>query len=134
MACHQLGSRGYAVGPNLALVRNRTDAAMLEAILDPNREVKPSYVNYIVLDDSGRTVTGMIVADTATSITLARDKGTSETVLKQNLDQIKSTGKSLMPEGLEKNINPREMADLVAFLKQIQYDVGTLPDFADPED
>jgi putative heme-binding domain-containing protein len=134
MACHQLGQRGFQVGPNLALVRNRTDAAMLEAILDPNREVQPSYVNYIVLDDSGRTITGMIVADTATSITLARDKGASETVLKQNLDEIKSTGKSLMPEGLDKNISPQQMADLLAFLKQIRYDVGTLPDFVQPED
>jgi hypothetical protein len=39
-----------------------------------------------------------------------------------------------MPEGLEKNVDPQQMADLLAFLKQIQYDVGTLPDFAEPED
>jgi putative membrane-bound dehydrogenase-like protein len=134
MACHKLGQRGFHVGPNLALVRNRTDAAMLEAILDPNREVQPSFVNYVVVDDSGRTATGMIVSDTATSITLTRDKGASETILKQNLDQIKSTGKSLMPEGLEKNVDSQQMADLLAFLKHIQYDVGTLPDFVEPED
>ena len=134
MACHRLAERGFQVGPNLALVRNRTDGALLEALLDPNRQVQPRYVNYVVVDDSGRTITGLVVAETATSITFARDKGASETILKKNIDQIKSTGKSLMPEGLEKTIDPQGMADLLAFLKEMQYDVGTLPDFAEPED
>ena len=48
-------SAGSQVGPNLALIRNRTPAALLEAILDPNREVQPSFVSYVVVDDSGRT-------------------------------------------------------------------------------
>jgi putative membrane-bound dehydrogenase-like protein len=133
-ACHQLAGRGFPIGPNLALVRNRTDAALLEAILDPNREVHPNYVNYVVLDDSGRTFTGLITSESATSITLARDKGASDTVLKQNVEAIKSTGKSLMPEGLEKDVTPQQIADLLAFLKQMQYDIGTRPDFVDPED
>jgi putative heme-binding domain-containing protein len=132
-SCHKLGERGFQVGPNLALVRNRTPAALLEAILDPNREVQPRYVNYVLVDSSGRTVTGLVVDDSATSVTLARDKGTSETVLKSHIDEIKSTGQSLMPEGLEKTIDAQSMADLLAFLKQMQYDVGTLPDFASPE-
>jgi putative heme-binding domain-containing protein len=132
-ACHQLGERGFTVGPNLALVRNRTPGAMLEAILDPNREVQPRYVNYVVVDTDGRTATGLVTGETATSVTLGRDKGVSETVLKQNIDDIKSTGKSLMPEGLEKTVDLQAMADLLAFLKQVQYDIGTLPDFAQPE-
>jgi len=132
-ACHQLGQRGFAVGPNLALVRNRTAAALLEAILDPNREVPPNYVNYVVLDTSGRTFTGLIAAETAASVTVARDKGASDTVLKQDIDQIKSTGKSLMPEGLEKTVDPQAMADLLAFLGSVRYDIGTLPDFAETE-
>jgi hypothetical protein len=39
-----------------------------------------------------------------------------------------------MPEGLEKDVTPQQMADLLAFLKQMQYDIGTRPDFIDPED
>ena len=74
-ACHRLGERGFSVGPNLALIRNRTPAALLEAILDPNREVQPRYVNFVVVDDSGRTVTGLITAETANSVTLAPTRG-----------------------------------------------------------
>lgn len=133
MACHRLGERGFQVGPNLALIRNRTPQALLEAILDPNREVQPSYVNYVVTDDAGRTVSGLIVAETANSITLARDKGASDTLQKSNIEEITSTGKSLMPEGLERTVDPQGLADLLAFLKQVQYDIGTLPDFAEPK-
>ena len=39
-----------------------------------------------------------------------------------------------MPEGLEKTVDPQSMADLLAFLKQVQYDIGTLPDFRQPAD
>jgi putative membrane-bound dehydrogenase-like protein len=133
MACHRVGKRGQEVGPNLALIRNRTRQALVEAILDPNRIVAPNYVSYIVVDDSGRTTTGMILSETAASITLARDKGETETIQKQNIEQIKSSGASLMPEGLEKTIDPEAMADLLAFLEAVQYDIGTLPDFVAPE-
>jgi putative heme-binding domain-containing protein len=132
--CHRLGERGAVVGPNLALVRNRTPQALLEAILDPNREVQPGYVNYVALDDAGRTITGILSSDSTTSITLTRDKGEAETLLKQNLETLRSTGKSLMPEGLEKDISPAQMADLLSYLTEMQYDIGTRPDFVQPED
>lgn len=133
VACHRLGERGFQVGPNLALIRNRTPEALLEAIMDPNREVQPNYVNYIVVDDSGRTLTGLLQAETAASVTLARDKGVTETIQKQNIEQLRSTGQSLMPEGLEKTLDPQGLADLLAFLRQVQYDIGTLPDFVPPK-
>ncbi len=132
MTCHRLGERGFQVGPNLALIRNRTPAALLEAILDPNREVPPIYVNYVVVDESGRTTSGLVVAETAASVTLGRNNGVTETILKQNIDRITSTGMSLMPEGMETLIDPQAMADLLAFLAEVQYDIGTLPDFAQP--
>ena len=130
--CHQFGKRGHPLGPNLALIRNRTPRALIETILDPNRDVAPNYVSYIIVDDSGRTTTGVILAETAASITIGRDKGVTETIQKQNIEQLKATGTSLMPEGLEKTIDLQAMADLLAFLETVQYDIGTLPDFAKP--
>ena len=102
--------------------------------MDPNREVQPNYVSYLVVDTSGRSTTGLVLAETAASVTLARDKGVTETIQKQDIDVMKSTGQSLMPEGLEKTIPPEQMADLLEFLKSVQYDIGTLPDFATPKD
>jgi putative heme-binding domain-containing protein len=80
----------------------------------------PEYINYTVNTQDGRTFTGVITAETATSITLRRAEGQSDTVLRANIDELQSTGLSLMPEGLEKQVTPKEMADLIAYLMSIK--------------
>lgn len=116
--CHKLGNEGHQVGPDLATVQNRTTDGLMMHILDPNREVLPNYLEYLVLLDDGRTLTGIIASESATSITLRRADNAQDTVLRQNIEQITSTGKSLMPEGLEQKITQQEMADLLEFITQ----------------
>lgn len=114
--CHQWQGQGHPVGPNLAAMRNRGAEAILANVLDPNREVNPEFVSYVVQTRDGRILTGMIVAETGASLTLKRDEGITDTLLRVDIEAIKSSGKSLMPEGLEKEIDPQQMADLLAFL------------------
>ncbi len=116
LACHRLGNQGHDAGVNLATVKNRTKGEILVHLLDPNREVSPNYSVYIVLTADGRTHTGVIAAETATSVTLRQGEGKQETILRSNIDQISSSGLSLMPEGLEKKISVTEMADLLSFV------------------
>jgi putative heme-binding domain-containing protein len=118
---------------------------MLTHILDPNRFVLPNYVQYAAIDHQGRTFTGLIAAQTATSITLKREKDATDTILRRDLEELTSTGKSLMPEGLEKNISQQEMADLLAWIIKSaattptganpnrERDFGTLPGLIEPE-
>jgi putative heme-binding domain-containing protein len=70
----------------------------------------------VVTIDDGRVSTGIIAHETATSITLKRAENVQETILRQNIDELSSTGTSLMPEGMEKKIRPQEMADLLAYV------------------
>ena len=58
----------------------------------------------------------MITAETATSITLTSEREKTNTQLRIDIEEIVSTGKSLMPEDLEKEINEQQMADLLAYL------------------
>jgi putative heme-binding domain-containing protein len=118
--CHHIRDMGYDVGPDLASSPSRNPDALLTNILDPNRTVDPAYLSYLVVDKSGRTYSGKIVAETATSITLTSGKGVQDTVLRTNIDEIVSTGKSLMPEGFEKTISKDEMANLIAFLNGLE--------------
>jgi putative heme-binding domain-containing protein len=67
----------------------------------------------------GRLLNGIIVAETATSLTLRRAEGKEDTVLRSEIDALSSTGKSLMPDGLEQDITPEQMADVLAFVKSI---------------
>jgi putative membrane-bound dehydrogenase-like protein len=130
-ACHKIGSDGFAVGPDLSTSAALDPNAMLTHILDPNRYVLPNHVEYIVEDKSGRTHGGLLAAETATSLTLRRTNGEEQTLLRSEIESIQSTGRSLMPEGLEKTIPPQAMADLLAWLRTVQppprLDIGTEP-------
>ena len=119
-ACHKLEGVGKSVGADLTAVRDRGSAAVLLNILDPNREVKPKFLSYVLVTDGGKIITGMIVNETANSITLQRSDGTDETVLRIHVEELRSTGLSFMPEGLEKQIDVQAMADLLAYLNSIK--------------
>ncbi|HVC98384.1 MAG TPA: hypothetical protein VND64_32255, partial [Pirellulales bacterium] len=68
----------------------------------------------------GRQMTGMIAAETATSVTLKRGEDAGDTVLRINIEELASTGLSLMPEGVEKQLTRQEIADLIAYLLEIK--------------
>jgi putative heme-binding domain-containing protein len=114
--CHRAGELGKDIGPNLNTIRHRGASEVLLHILDPNREVAPDFIEYLVLLDDGRTTRGIILSETPASLTLGKADGTRETVLRGNIEALTSTRLSLMPEGLERNIDVPEMADLLAFV------------------
>ncbi|MPZ17846.1 MAG: c-type cytochrome [Luteitalea sp.] len=116
MSCHRFGARGQEVGPDLESVRHKTRQEILAQILDPNREVSPEFLLYDIQLKNSRSASGMIVNETSSSLTIKRPGGVEETILRQNIEQIRSSGMSIMPEGLETAITPQEMADLLEFL------------------
>ena len=116
--CHKSGDVGHEIGPSLAAAATRGAESILTNVLDPNREVNPQFVNYIVLTEDGRTVTGMIASENANSITLQRAESVTESVFRQDIELIRNTNQSIMPEGLEKAIPPQAMADLIEYLIQ----------------
>src|SRR5207237_2166696 len=110
------GNVGTEIGPDLATLQNRGAETMLLNVLDPNREVNPQYVNYILVTTEGRSITGLVAAETATSVTLKRQENATDTVLRANIEELKSTGLSIMPEGLEKQLDQQAVADLIAYM------------------
>src|SRR5262249_58939842 len=105
-ACHRLDGVGSVVGPDLAALADKTPRYLLGEILDPNRNVDSRYLEYRAVLKDGRTVTGVLESETATGVTLRGQQGKDETIRRVDLDQLRSTGKSLMPEGLEADITP----------------------------
>ncbi len=120
IACHKIDKKGNDVGPNLATIQNRTPADLMIHILDPNREVQANYTQYIVELNDGRAVSGFIVTESPTSITLKRTEGVQETLLRQNIKDITSNSLSLMPEGLEQIINQQQMSDMLTYLLSLK--------------
>jgi putative heme-binding domain-containing protein len=100
---------------------------LLNDILNPNAAIDANYIEYSVTLKNGRTLNGIIVTETGASITLKRAQNVIDTVLRQDVDDVQSTGRSLMPEGLEKAISVAEMTDLLSFLKNWRYLDGSVP-------
>ena len=119
-ACHRLEGVGTALGADLRGIRNRGLPAILLNILDPNREVKPKYLAYILTTLDARVITGMVESESANSLLLRRPDGVLVEVPRADVDQMSSTGLSFMPEGLEKELDLVKMADLLAYLDSLR--------------
>lgn len=115
--CHQAGKVGVEVGPHLSTVKSRSIAELIVNILDPNREISPNYFTYVVVTESGLAHTGIVASETSASITLRAAEKKEATIFRDQIDSIQNTNQSLMPVGLEKEISPQQMADLIAFIK-----------------
>jgi putative membrane-bound dehydrogenase-like protein len=118
--CHLAEGVGADVGPNLATITGRSAEDLLIHILDPNREVAPSYLNYNAALADGRVLSGLIAVESANSVTLKRAEGATDIIPRSQIEALSSTGQSLMPEGLEKGLEVGDFADLIAYLRSIQ--------------
>jgi putative membrane-bound dehydrogenase-like protein len=125
--CHRIADVGTIVGPDISDTRTKTPEMLLQDILNPNAAIDANYVSYTVVTKSGKEITGLIATESGSSITLRRAENQTDLVLRQDIDEIRSSGVSLMPDGLEKAITIEQMADLLAFLKNWRYLDGKTP-------
>ena len=115
--CHVAGEQGQAVGASLDNLTDRSDVTLVTAILDPNRAVDPKYQSYVIQTDDDRILVGTIEEEAGRSITLAHADGKRSTIRREEIAEMKNSGVSLMPEGLESVLSPAAMRDLTGYLQ-----------------
>jgi len=115
--CHKIDGQGHNVGPDISDTRRRSRDALLYDILDPNRRVDPQFSEYVVLTADGITLNGLLVSDSEEQIVLRQPEGKETSIDRSNIEDMQATSKSLMPEGMEKDVSIQQMADLLEFLK-----------------
>lgn len=125
--CHSVAGIGVRVGPNIGDNYAKTEQQLLTDIIQPNRAIDNNYVGYLVVTTDGKSFTGLLISESPTSLTLQQEKDKKVTMAKTEVEEIRTTGLSLMPAGLEKNIPHQEMADLLSFLKNWRYLDGLTP-------
>jgi putative membrane-bound dehydrogenase-like protein len=116
--CHFHRGRGNAVGPPLAEFAGKSADDFVLAIFDPNAAVDPKHVTYSVELRDGRSFTGLVKDETATSFVLVQGGGLRETILRSEVTEMRASKLSLMPEGLEQALTPQDTADLIAWIKE----------------
>jgi putative heme-binding domain-containing protein len=127
VTCHRVGDLGVEVAPDISDSRTKQETQILADILQPNRAIDNNYISYAVVTTSGILLNGIVTSETATSFTLRQPEGKDVTLLRSEIEEIRSSGVSLMPDGLEKSIPHQEMADLISFIKNWRYLDGKTP-------
>lgn len=116
--CHKWQGEGNNVGPDLNTLTDRSPKTILTAVLDPNAAVEPKYQTYLVTTTDGKVLSGLLLEETANSLILADAAGKQMNVARAEIDALQATGKSLMPDGLERDITPQALADIIQLLSK----------------
>ncbi|WP_417850863.1 neutral/alkaline non-lysosomal ceramidase N-terminal domain-containing protein [Thalassoglobus sp.] len=115
--CHRHNEIGNDFGPKLSSLLKKSDEYILTSIIDPNAAAESKYRGYSIVTHNGKVYSGLILEETATSLKLIRPDGKSETILRSEIEEMVNTGRSFMPEGLEKDLKPQDIADIISFLR-----------------
>jgi putative heme-binding domain-containing protein len=114
--CHKIYGEGQEVGPEITLNGRGSYEQLLSNVFDPSLVIGPAYQATTIATTDGRILTGLVVEESPKRVTLKLQGGKLETIERTAIEESKISSLSLMPEGLESQISPKELADLFAFI------------------
>ncbi len=112
--CHAFQREGGRVGPDLTGMGAHGARELLPFLIDPNRSIEPAYVEYVVETVDGRLVDGVIAREDEQSVVLRNSSGDVE-VRRDEIESLRSTGRSPMPTGFE-TLGGDALRDILAYL------------------
>jgi putative heme-binding domain-containing protein len=113
--CHQFEGKGHEVGPTLDGA-GRDIEYLLINILDPNRVIGQPYYRWTIALKNGAVESGILHAEDGNSITLKGENAVLKVITKKDIEEKQQEAKSLMPEGLDKNMTVQDFRDLVRYV------------------
>ena len=117
-SCHAIGYRGGTVGPDLTRIGSvRAERDLLEAIVFPSVSFVRSFEPIAVATQDGKVYNGLIRGETADELILATGVNQEARIARREIEEMRPSSVSVMPAGLDQQLTPQELADLVAFLK-----------------
>lgn len=88
--------------------------------MNPNAEIREGYETHAISTDDGRVVTGFLVDQDKQVVTVRTAEGQSVTVPREQIESMRKTDRSLMPEGLLLPLSETQLRDLFAYLRSTQ--------------
>jgi quinoprotein glucose dehydrogenase len=120
LRCHKVNGEGGEVGPDLAGIGSRQKREyLLEAIVDPNRQIAKGYETVVLTLASGQVKTGILKAEDAKAVRIITPEGVLLTIPRDEIDR-RARGPSAMPDDLTRHLSRRELRDLVEFLANLK--------------
>jgi putative membrane-bound dehydrogenase-like protein len=121
LKCHSVRGVGGQVGPDLSMIGKKASKENLfESILYPSKAIADQYVNWQIETTRGLSLSGLLVEESAGSITLRDGNGKDTRIAKKDIDSRTKSPKSLMPEDLLAYMSEDDLVDLVACLMELK--------------
>jgi putative heme-binding domain-containing protein len=118
--CHRLFEQGGQVGPDLTSFKRDDMANMLLHVVNPSAEIREGFETYLVATKDGRLLTGFLVDKDNQVVVLRGADGQNVTIRQDDVEEMTQQRKSLMPEGLLKDLTDQQVRDLFAYLRSSQ--------------
>jgi putative heme-binding domain-containing protein len=114
--CHAIHGQGRKLGPDLTANGRASFEQLLASVFDPSQVIGPAYQVVTVVTEDGRNLTGLIAEDNQERIVLRLPGDAEEIIPRNNVNYLRTSKLSMMPEGIETALSKKEIADLFAFL------------------
>ena len=116
-----MGKKGEKVGPELThLAATRTPQFILEAILEPSKEIASGFDSVLLQTKDGHFISGIIKQEDAASMTVADSQGQLQKVAKAEIAERVPQKVSLMPGNFGEILTVKDLHDLLAFLTTLK--------------
>jgi len=116
-SCHQLFGEGTKLGPDLTTANRADRDYLLISLVDPSSVIRKEYVTLVVHTSDGRVLTGLPVARDDAGVTLVNAKNERLNVATGDIDELRESPVSIMPDDLYRKLKPQELRDLFAYLQ-----------------
>jgi len=114
--CHKMYGEGAEVGPDITRNGRASFEQLLSNVFDPSLVIGASYQGLTVVTKEGRVVSGLPIEDSAQRVVLKVQGDKQEIIARADIEEVVPSKLSLMPEGIEKQLQPQELHDLFAFI------------------
>ena len=118
MKCHMHSGQGNKIGPDLTGMAVHPKHELLVHLIDPSRSVEGNFRVYQVVTSDGRVFSGLLASETKTTIELYDTEGKKHAILREEIEELVASKKSLMPDGFEKQVSRDDIRNLLEFLTQ----------------
>jgi putative heme-binding domain-containing protein len=120
MSCHSVGGEGGQVGPVLSGAGAMGAEALLRALLTPNAAMEAGYRTFRIEMTDGEVLDGMLVSQDAAALVLRRPNLEDQRIARDQIRRAEFQRTSLMPGGLLESLEPKDAADLLAYLRTLK--------------
>jgi putative heme-binding domain-containing protein len=118
--CHVLFGKGGKIGPDLTAYKRDDLRGMLLNVVNPSAEIREGFENFVVRTTDGRLLSGLIVDQDANVVVLRGADGQSVSLARDEVEDLRASRTSLMPDGQLKPLSDQQIRDLFAYLRSSQ--------------